>query len=46
MTEIPEVDDDIYMNKPVYRVEIYLEEGEEEYRGKIPRAPFCPQLSL
>ncbi|MFD1416160.1 Cof-type HAD-IIB family hydrolase [Oceanobacillus jeddahense] len=38
--EIPEVDDDIYMNKPVYQVEIYLEEGEEEYQEKFPELHF------
>ncbi|MEK4306817.1 Cof-type HAD-IIB family hydrolase [Oceanobacillus sp. FSL K6-0251] len=38
--EIPEVDDDIYMNKPVYQVEIYLEDGEEEYQEKFPELHF------
>ncbi|WP_152657517.1 Cof-type HAD-IIB family hydrolase [Oceanobacillus sp. CFH 90083] len=38
--EMPVVDDDIYMNKPVYQVEIFLEEGEEEYQEKFPELHF------
>ncbi|MFD1449503.1 MULTISPECIES: Cof-type HAD-IIB family hydrolase [Oceanobacillus] len=38
--EIPVVDDDIYMNKPVYQVEIFIEEGEEEYQEKFPELQF------
>lgn len=38
--EMPVVDDDIYMNKPVYQVELFIEEGEEEYQEKFPKLQF------
>ncbi|MFD1066731.1 Cof-type HAD-IIB family hydrolase [Oceanobacillus locisalsi] len=34
--KIPVVDDDVYMNKPVYQVEIFIEEGEKEFEEKFP----------
>lgn len=38
--ELPVVDEDIYMNKPVYQVEIFIEEGEEVYQEKFPELQF------
>ncbi|GIO25332.1 Cof-type HAD-IIB family hydrolase [Oceanobacillus sp. J11TS1] len=38
--ELPAVDRDVYMTKPVYQAEIYMEDGEEEYQKKFPKLNF------